>query len=60
MENKYVWNKYSSTQLKELESFTSDYINFISDCKTERECVDAIINDIEKEGYIDIKDAIKA
>ena len=60
MENKCVWNKYSSTQLKELESFTSDYINFISDCKTERECVDAIINDIEKEGYIDIKDAIKA
>ena len=60
MDNKCVWNKYNATQLKELESFTSDYINFISECKTERECVEKIVNDIEKEGYIDINTAIKA
>ena len=60
MDNKCVWNKYNATQLKELESFTSDYINFISECKTERECVEKIVNDIEKEGYIDINNAIKA
>ena len=59
MDNKCVWNKYNATQLKELESFTSDYINFISECKTERECVEKIVNDIEKEGYIDINNAIK-
>lgn len=60
MDNKCVWDKYNATQLKELESFTSDYINFISECKTERECVEKIVNDIEKEGYIDINTAIKA
>ena len=60
MDNKCVWNKYNATQLKELESFTSEYINFISECKTERECVEKIVNDIEKEGYIDINNAIKA
>ena len=60
MDNKCVWNKYNATQLKEIESFTSDYINFISECKTERECVEKIVNDIEKEGYIDINNAIKA
>ncbi|MBQ2184234.1 MAG: aminopeptidase, partial [Lachnospiraceae bacterium] len=60
MDNKCVWNKYNATKLKELESFTSDYINFISECKTERECVEKIVNDIEKEGYIDINNAIKA
>ena len=60
MDNKCVWNKYNATQLKELESFTSDYINFISECKTERECVEKIVNDIEKEGDIDINNAIKA
>ena len=60
MDNKCVWNKYNATKLKELESFTSDYINFISECKTERECVEKIVNDIEKEGYIDINTAIKA
>lgn len=60
MENKCVWNKYSAAQLKELESFTKEYIDFISDCKTERECVEKIVNDIEKEGYVDINKAIKA
>jgi len=60
MENKCVWNKYNATQLKELESFSKEYIDFISECKTERECVERIVNDIEKEGYIDINDAIKA
>ncbi len=59
MDNKCVWNKYNANQLKELESFTSEYINFISECKTERECVEKIVNDIEKEGYIDINNAIK-
>ena len=60
MENKCVWNKYSAAQLKELESFTKEYIDFISDCKTERECVEKIVNDIEKEGYVDINKAVKA
>ena len=60
MDNKCVWNKYNATQLKELESFTKEFINFISECKTERECVEKIVNDIEKEGYIDINTAIKA
>ena len=60
MDNKCVWNKYNATQLKELESFTSEYIDFISECKTERECVEKIVNDIEKEGYIDINNVIKA
>ena len=37
MDNKCVWNKYNATQLKELESIKSYYIDFISECKTERE-----------------------
>ncbi|MBP5565114.1 MAG: aminopeptidase, partial [Lachnospiraceae bacterium] len=60
MDNKCIWNKFNAAQLKELESFTSEYIDFISDCKTERECVDKIVNDIEKEGYVDINKVIKA
>ena len=60
MENKCVWNKYNATQLKELESFTKEYIDFISECKTERECVERIVNDIEKEGYVDINKVIKS
>ena len=60
MDNKCIWNKYNSTQLKELESFSKEYIDFISECKTERECVERIVNDIEKEGYVDINKVIKS
>ncbi len=60
MENKCIWNKYSENQLKELDKFCAEYINFISVNKTERECVDFIVNDIEKEGYVDIKKVIKS
>lgn len=60
MENKCIWNKYSNKQLKELETFNEQYIDFISNCKTERECVDAIVNEIEALGYVDINKLIKA
>ena len=60
MENKSIWKKYSETQLKEIDKFSKEYIDFISECKTERECVDRIVNDIEKEGYVDINKFIKS
>ena len=59
MENKCIWNKYSKTQLKELEALNADYIDFLSACKTERECVDEIVTRIEDAGYVDINSYIK-
>ena len=60
MENKCIWNKYSKAQLKELEAFNAEYINFISDCKTERECVDEIVTQIEAAGYVNLNTFIKS
>ncbi|MCQ2518552.1 MAG: aminopeptidase, partial [Lachnospiraceae bacterium] len=60
MENKCIWNKYSAAELKKLESFNADYIKFISECKTERECVDGIVEEIEKAGYTDIAKLIES
>lgn len=60
MENKCIWNKYTKKQLTELEKLSAEYINFISDCKTERECVDSIVNDIEAAGYREINEVIKS
>lgn len=60
MENKCIWNKYSKAQLKELEAFNAEYINFISDCKTERECVDEIVTQIEAAGYENLNTFIKS
>lgn len=60
MENKCIWNKYSKAQLKELEAFNAEYIHFISDCKTERECVDEIVTQIEAAGYVNLNTFIQS
>ena len=59
MEMKNVWETYNTRQLKELESLNAQYREFLSQCKTERECVDYIVNAIEDAGYQELSDAIK-
>ena len=54
MEKKNVWNSYSEEQLKEVEAFARDYMDFLDAGKTERECVDTLVNLIEKEGYVEL------
>ena len=54
MEKKNVWNSYSEDQLKEVEAFAREYMDFLDAGKTERECVDTLVNLIEKEGYVEL------
>lgn len=49
-----LWNVYDKKQLKELELFAKDYRDFLDAGKTERECVDIIINLIEQQGYVEL------
>ena len=58
MKNKNVWLKYNKTQLNRLDTFCEDYRNFISDCKTERECTDYIVNDLENAGFVSLKSCL--
>ena len=58
MERKNVWTKYTKPQLKKLNEFSDAYIDFLSSCKTERECVKRIVADCEKEGYMDLNECI--
>jgi len=37
--------------------FADDYKQFLGNCKTERECVDRIVNDAEANGYIELSKA---
>ncbi len=50
-ENKNAWLKYKAKQLKELNVLNEEYKEFLSKCKTERECVDEIIRMAEALGY---------
>lgn len=59
MEKKNTWETYSHKQLKEAEAFAKEYMQFLDEGKTERECVDTIVNTIEKQGYQELPSVIK-
>ena len=59
MEKKNTWETYSHKQLKEVENFAKEYMQFLDKGKTERECVDTIVNAIEKEGYQELSSVMK-
>ena len=58
MEKKNVWKEYTGKQIKETDSFAKQYCDFLDHGKTERECVDQIVNKIEKSGYRELQEII--
>ena len=58
MEKKNVWETYDAKHLKKLEKLNQEYRNFLDESKTERECIDTIVNTIEKEGYRELESLI--
>ena len=58
MENKSVWEKYTKEDIKKVEQLSREYMTFLDASKTERECVDTIVNAAEKAGYTELKEAI--
>ena len=59
MENKNAWGKYpEGTKREEVFLFAEEYRKFISNCKTERECVTALEARAKTAGFMDLKDVI--
>lgn len=54
-----IWENYSSKQLKELEKFNQEYREFLDNGKTERECIDTIVNTVEAAGYKELESLIR-
>ena len=54
-----AWKKYNQKQKKEVFAFAETYRKFLSDCKTERECVAEGIRIAEAHGFKNIEDCIK-
>ena len=50
------WDKYSESELNDLMKFADGYKEFISSCKTERECVSYIINKVTEAGFQNLDD----
>ena len=56
---KNAWETYADKDLKKLEKLCAEYREFLDNGKTERECVDTIVNTIEAEGYQEMETVIK-
>lgn len=56
MENKIAWEKYpEGNKREEVFQFAENYRKFISDCKTERECVTSFVEKAEKAGFVNLE-----
>lgn len=54
-----AWKKYDEKEMSEVFAFSEGYKKFISDCKTERECVDEAIRMAKEHGYLDLDEVIR-
>ena len=59
MENKIAWEKSpEGNKQEEVFQFAENYRKFISDCKTERECVTFFVEKAEKAGFVNLEKVI--
>ncbi len=59
MERKNAWQKYNDEGIKKIFDFNEGYKDFMSKCKTERECVKEVIRIAEEKGYRNLDTVIK-
>ena len=57
MERPCAWKSYNDTELAQLEELCGDYRTFISENKTERECVRTSVAMAREAGYISLDEA---
>ncbi|MEG0961973.1 MAG: aminopeptidase [Lachnospiraceae bacterium] len=58
MERKDAWEKYPEEKREEVFAFGEAYKQFISNCKTERECVTELMLQAKEAGFCNLKDII--
>ena len=60
MERTNAWKSCDEEKLAKVNALCRDYIQFISGCKTERECVEESVRLAEAAGYKNLKDCIES
>ena len=53
-----AWTYYDEKDLAEVEKLSSDYMDFLSEGKTERECTELLVEMAKAKGYKDLADVI--
>ncbi|SMB92055.1 Aspartyl aminopeptidase [Desulfonispora thiosulfatigenes DSM 11270] len=59
MKNEVAWDKYSEEDLQKVFSLSERYKEFMSKCKTERECVTEFVRLAKARGYKNLDEIIK-
>lgn len=54
MNRRNVWAAYNDKRIKEAYDFAEEYKQFLNISKTERECVDTIVNEAEEHGFVEL------
>ena len=54
-----AWTKCDNIKIQKVMEFNEGYREFLSECKTERECVTKSVEIAKANGYVDINDIIK-
>lgn len=60
MKEKTAWEKYDEKELEKVYALSEEYKEYISKCKTERECVLEAIRIAKENGYKNLDDYIKS
>ncbi len=59
MDKKSLWLKYDEAGKNKIFEYGKQYEEFLSNCKTERECVAYIIEDAKKQGFMDLRECME-
>ena len=59
MKTENAWEKYTKTQLEEVDALSKAYLAFLNHGKTERECVKQIVERAKEAGYKELSELIK-
>lgn len=59
MKTENAWEKYTKTQLEEVDALSKAYRAFLNHGKTERECVKQIVKRAKEAGYKELSELIK-
>lgn len=60
MKRKNAWTTYDEKQLTKLEKLCKNYIKFLDQGKTERECVKQIVKLAQEHGYVELTEVTKS
>lgn len=58
MEREVAWDFYSEKEREDVFAFAEDYRRFLSECKTERECIHDFVARAQAAGYVDMQEVI--